>query len=180
MWSDVDWSSVLSFDTPVLETVVRGTLTYLALLVLLRVVSRREIGAMGMADVLVVVLIADAAQNAMAGDYKTVPDGVLLVAVILGWAWLVDWLGYRFSVVERLVKPRRLTLVRKGRMQRKNMAREHVTEDDVWSQLRLHGVKELREVDLACLEPDGRVSVLKADSGDEEEAEAGFRGGGRG
>lgn len=180
MWGDVEWRSVLSFDTPIPEIVVRGTLTYLALLVLLRVVSRREIGAMGMADVLVIVLIADAAQNAMAGDYETVPDGVLLVAVILGWALLVDWLGYRFPAIERLVKPRRLTLVRNGRMLRKNMARELMTEDDVWSQLRLHGVKELREVELACVEPDGRLSVLKAGNGEEDEAPADLRGSPRG
>lgn len=179
MWSDVDWRSVLTFETPVLEIVVRGTLTYLALLVLLRVVSKREVGAIGTADILVIVLIADAAQNAMAGEYKTVPDGVLLVAVILGWALFLDWLGYRFSFVGRLMNPSRLPLVRDGRMLRKNMAHELITEDDLWSQLRLHGVKELHEVEAAYLEPDGRVSVLRVD-GEDDQAPAGFRGGSRG
>ncbi|MDQ3756568.1 MAG: DUF421 domain-containing protein [Actinomycetota bacterium] len=180
MFNGVDWSSVLSFETPILEIVVRGTLTYLALLVLLRVVSKREVGAMGTADLLVIVLVADAAQNAMAGEYKTVADGVLLVAVILGCALLVDWLGYHVPAVERLLKPNRLPLVRNGRMLRKNMAHELVTEDDLWSQLRLHGVKKLSEVEAAYVEPDGRLSVLKAEPADEDEAAAGFRGGGKG
>lgn len=181
MWSDVDWRSVLAFETPVLEIVVRGTLTFLALLVLLRVVSKREVGAMGTADILVIVLIADAAQNAMAGEYKTVADGVLLVAVILGWALLLDWLGYRFPFVERLMNQNKLPLVRNGRMLRKNMARELITEDDLWTQLRMHGVKELHEVEVAYLEPDGRVSVLKVDDdGQDDEAPTGFRGANRG
>jgi len=178
---DVDWRSFLVFETPIPEIVLRGTLTYLALFLLLRVVSKREVGAMGTTDLLVIVLIADAAQSAMAGEYTTVPDGVLLVVVILGWALFLDWLGYRFPTVERLMNPDKLPLVRNGRMLRKNMAHELITEDDLWSQLRLHGVKELHEVSAAYLEPDGRVSVLKAENGEEQdEAATGFRGANRG
>ena len=67
---DVDWAKVFGPDTPVLEIVVRGTVVYLALFVLIRVVFKRQPGAVGIADLLVVVLIADAAQNAMAGTYE--------------------------------------------------------------------------------------------------------------
>jgi uncharacterized membrane protein YcaP (DUF421 family) len=177
MWGDVDWKAVLAFETPILEIVVRGTLTYLALFALLRVVTKREAGALGTTDLLVIVLIADAAQNAMAGEYTTVADGVLLVVVILGWALLLDWLGYHVPAVERVLKPGRLQLVRRGRLMRRNMARELISEDDLWSQLRLHGVKELSQVEAAYLEPDGRVSVLQKGSDDESESGAdGFRG----
>src|SRR3954471_22244442 len=72
----VNWNSVFIPDTPLLEIVVRGTVVYLAIFMLLRVVLKRQSGNLGMSDLLVVVLIADAAQNAMAAEYKSVPDGI--------------------------------------------------------------------------------------------------------
>lgn len=64
--TDVDWQNVLVPETPILEIVVRGTVVYLVLFALMRFVLKREAGAMSPSDLLIVVLIADAAQNAMA------------------------------------------------------------------------------------------------------------------
>jgi len=55
---------------------------------------RREGGQIGIADVLVVVLVADASQNAMASDYKSITEGIVLVATIAFWDYFLDWLGY--------------------------------------------------------------------------------------
>lgn len=107
----VDWAHVLVPETPLLEILVRGTIAYLVLSMLLRVVLRRQAGALGITDLLVVVLVADAAQNAMADNYNSVPDGLFLVAVIVGWAWLLDAASYRFRWLERLLRPRPLPLV---------------------------------------------------------------------
>jgi len=68
----------------------------LALFLLLRLVLKRQSGNMGVTDLLVIVLIADAAQNAMASDYKSVPDGLLLVSTIVFWSYALDWLSYHF------------------------------------------------------------------------------------
>ena len=57
---------------------------------LLRFVLKREAGTLAITDLLVVVLIADAAQNAMADDYRSVPDGLLLVATIVFWSYALD------------------------------------------------------------------------------------------
>src|SRR3954447_9496651 len=101
-------------DTSLLEIFIRGTLVYLTLFVILRVVLKRQRGGVGFTDILVIVLIADAAQNSMAGDYTSVPDGVLLVAVIVGWAYSLDWLAYRLPLVARFVHPPSVPLVRGG------------------------------------------------------------------
>ena len=118
---------------------------------------------MGVTDLLVVVLIADAAQNAMAGDYKSVPDGVLLVGVIVLWAFALNWLSYRFRVVERIVRPPKVPLIRNGQLQRPNLRREMVSVEELWSQLRLQGIDDISTVQAAYMESDGRISVLKAD-----------------
>lgn len=162
---DIDWRGIFVPDTPLLETVVRGTVTYLALFALLRFVLKREAGELGITDLLVVVLIADAAQNAMADDYRSVPDGIVLVATIVFWSWALNWLGYRFPRFQRFVYPPALPLVRDGRLLRRNMRRELITEDELLSQLRLQGVSDLSQVEVAAIEGDGQISVIRRDGG---------------
>ena len=91
------------------ELILRGTLMYWFLFLLLRFVTRRDIGSVGVADILLLVLIADASQNGMAGGYTSVTDGFILVATIAGWNWLLDWAAFRFLSVRRLVESRPLS-----------------------------------------------------------------------
>lgn len=79
MFNDIDWRSIFLPDVSVVEIVLRGSLMYLAIFVLLRLVLKRQIGTLGTTDLLLITLLADASQNAMAGEYKSVPDGFVLV-----------------------------------------------------------------------------------------------------
>jgi uncharacterized membrane protein YcaP (DUF421 family) len=156
----VDWHAVFVPKTPPLETVVRGSLVYLALFLLLRLVLKRQSGTVGVTDLLVVVLIADAAQNAMANGYRSVPDGLALVATIVFWSYALDWLGYRFPRLGRLVHPPPLELVRDGKVLWGNLRKELVTLEELQSQLREQGVEDVAGVKSARMEGDGRISVV--------------------
>ena len=72
---EIDWQSVFIPSLHIGEIVLRGTIVYLFLFILLRLL-RRGAGAIGISDLLVVVLIADAAQNAMASEYKSITEGL--------------------------------------------------------------------------------------------------------
>jgi uncharacterized membrane protein YcaP (DUF421 family) len=157
----VDWRAVFVPKTPLLEIVVRGTVVYLALFAMLRFILKRQSGTVGVTDLLVVVLIADAAQNAMAGEYRSVPDGILLVAVIIGWSYVLDWLGYQFPLVGRIVHPPPLDLIRDGKLLRKNLRTEFITKEELMSQLREQGIGSITEVKSARMEGDGHISVVK-------------------
>lgn len=150
-------------DTPLLETFLRGTVTYLALFLMLRIVLKREAGSVGITDLLVIVLIADAAQNSMAGNYNSIIDGLLLVATIIFWAWTLDWLGYRFPYIQKLIHPAPLPLIRNGQMNKRNMKKELITEEEIMSQLREQGINDISEVKEALLEGDGKFSVVNKD-----------------
>lgn len=150
-----------------LELVVRGTAMYWFLFLLFRFVLRRDVGSIAIADVLLLVLIADAAQNAMAGGYKSITDGIILVGTIAGWNYLVDLLAFRFEVLHRVLEAPPLLLVRSGRMLRANMRRELMTVDDLMAELREHGIQDLSEVKAAYMESGGEVSVLR-DAGSEK------------
>lgn len=161
MSTAVDWKELFGLTLPPLELVVRGTLMYLFLFTLFRVVIKRRIGAVGMADLLVLVIIADAAQNGMAGEYRSVTEGVILVATIIAWEVLIDFLAFRFPGLERLLMPPPLLLIDRGRILWRNLRKELVSELELEAKLREHGVADAREVERAYIEPDGQFTVLK-------------------
>ena len=157
----VDWAGVFGLSVPPLELIVRGSAMYLLLFLLFRVVVRRRVGAVGMADILVLVIVADAAQNAMAGEYKSVTDGAILVGTILAWDMLIDWANWRFPALRGWLEAPPLLLVRNGHVIRRNLRHEFVTEDELESKLRQKGIKDVSEVAEARMESDGEVSVIK-------------------
>ena len=161
---NIDWNSVFVPTVSLAEIVLRGTFVYLLLFFVLRVL-RREAGALGISDLLVVVLIADAAQNAMSSEYKSVTEGAVLVGTIIAWDYALDWLGYRFHAFGRLLRPAPLPLVKDGQLLRQNMRKEMITTEELMSLLREQGVGGLGEVRRCYLEGDGHISVIKSDAG---------------
>jgi uncharacterized membrane protein YcaP (DUF421 family) len=156
-----DIGAALVPDVSPFETVVRGVVVYLAVFVLLRVFLRGRLGALTTSDLLVLVLIADAAQNAMAADYRSITSGVILVATIIAMSFLFDWLAYRVPWIQRHVHPDRKPLVVDGRPIRPNLAAEMMTEEELMTQLHLQGVERFEDVKAAYLEGNGEVSVIK-------------------
>jgi uncharacterized membrane protein YcaP (DUF421 family) len=155
---------LFQLTVPPWELVLRGTLVFWFLFGIFRFVMRRDVGSVGLADVLVLVLIADASQNAMSGGYESVADGAILVSTIVLWNYALDWGAYRFDWVRRVAEPPPLLLVRAGRVMRANLRREMITLDDLQAKLREHGVDDISQVKKAYMEGDGAVTVIRFDS----------------
>jgi uncharacterized membrane protein YcaP (DUF421 family) len=166
LFASPDWSEMFTFSVPPLEIVIRGSLTYWFIFVVLRMAGRRDIGSLGVADMLVLVLIADAAQNGMAGEYVSVIDGMILIATIVGWTVLIDRVVYSVPALSRALAVEHVCLVRDGTLVRRNMRREAITEAELMSELRLQGIDSLARVRRAYIEADGNISVLKASGQD--------------
>jgi len=160
-----DWSSLFVLTVSPVELFVRGSIVYLFLFLVFRTILQRDIGTVGIADILVLVLVADAAQNAMAAEYRSVSDGLILISTILGWNLLFDFLAYRSPRLRRLLQPPEICLVRDGRIIHRNLRREFLTEDDLHAKLREHGINDLAEVRLAYMESDGTISVIPRQAG---------------
>ncbi len=153
-------ADVFDIRVSIAELALRGTLVYWLLFLIFRFVLRRDVGAVGIADILLLVIVADAAQNAMSGGYTTFSEGAILVLTIVAWNWLLDWLSFRYALVRRFAHPRRLTLVKAGVVQRQNMRREFVTLEELHEKLREQGIEKVSDVKAAYLEGDGQISVI--------------------
>ena len=146
-----------------LEMMIRGTAIYWVLLILLRLAGRRDVGSLGTADLLVLVLVADAAGDAMTGASTSVLDGAVVVATIVAWSVAIDRLSYYVPVVDRLLEPESVCIVRNGRMIRANMRREQITRRELMEQLRLKGIGSLGNIKRAYIESTGEFSVITID-----------------
>lgn len=156
----IDWEAVFVPSVGLLEIFFRGTVIYLMIFILLRVM-RRQAGSFAITNILFIVLIADASQNAMSSEYKSITEGALLILTIAFWEFMLDWLSYRSIFVSRLVRPPPLLLIMGGRMVRRNMRQEMITEDELISHLRQQGIEDIGQVKKCYMEDDGHISVLK-------------------
>lgn len=155
----IDWAALFIPKLNLFELVIRGTLVYLMLFVLMRI-FRRNAGNIGIADLLVIVIIADAAQNAMGNKYESVTEGAVLVGTILCWNFLLDWLPYRFPSLKHLLEPAPLLLIKDGRLLHRNLRKEMITKDELQAQIREQGVEMFEQVKICYLEGDGQISVI--------------------
>ncbi|WP_017651370.1 DUF421 domain-containing protein [Fortiea contorta] len=160
----VDWHAIFIPSISVLELFIRGSLVYLALFSVLRFLPSRQLGTLGITDLLVVVLFAEAAQNAMATNYTSITEGGILVGTVIFWSYLLNWLGYKFPEFQRFLNPPPLLLVKNGRAIERHLQRELITEDELMSKLRQQGVEFLTDVKLAFMEADGSISIITSES----------------
>jgi len=155
VFPEIDWSSVFGLTMNPLELVARGSAMFWFLYALFRFVLRRDVGSIAMADILILVIIADASQNAMAGEYRSVSDGMVLVGTIVGWNVLVDWLAFRYAWLRRILEAPMVVLVRNGRMQRNALKEQLMSVDELRAKLRDSGVESVSDVKLATFESNG-------------------------
>jgi uncharacterized membrane protein YcaP (DUF421 family) len=166
----MDLGNLFAFHVSAPELILRGSLIYWFLFLMFRFVLRRDAGAVGIADILLVVLIADASQNAMSGGYETVAEGSVLVATLIGWNYLLDWASFKWAAVRRFAEPAPLLLIDRGRVLARHLRQEFLTRDDLEAQLRQNGVTSISEVKKAYMESDGNFSVIPYDRGTKPEA----------
>ena len=161
---DIDWAEVFALGLSPLELIARGTAVYWFLFLIFRFVVRRDVGSVGVADILILVIVADAAQNAMSGEYTSVADGFVLVGTLIFWNLLLDRLSFHYLWFRRFATAPPLCIVQDGKILRRNMRKEYITDEELWAQLREDGIESLDEVKSVYVELNGKFSVIKRKS----------------
>ena len=158
---NVDLQQLMHFTVSPLELFLRGTLMFWFLFLVFRLVLRRDIGSASVTDFLFVVILGDAAQNSMIGGGTSVSDGMMLVSTLVAWNYVIDALSYRYPRIDRLLAARKLSLIRDGKLQRRNLRKEFITVDEVFEKIREAGLERLDQVKMMHMEADGEISVIE-------------------
>lgn len=164
-----DWGEVFRLSTSIVEILVRGTVMFLAIFAMMRVAGQRESGVHSLTDLLVVVLVAEAAAHGMAGEARGIADSVLLIATILAWSVALDAIAYRWPRLAPLLKSRAKPLIIDGRVNQRALRREFMQREELMAELRLHGITDVKDVARAYLEANGMISVIRADGAEPDE-----------
>ena len=154
-----DWAALFDPNTPALSLVVRASVVYVGLFVMLRLFTFRHAGQMGVADLLLITLIASAVQDGMAQNAHTITSGLILAATIFSWSWFLDWLSARVPMLAWITQTEPRRIVREGRMDKTAMRADLVTEGDLMAQIRKAGVDDLHSIKNAYVEGDGTITI---------------------
>lgn len=143
-----------------LLTAARASFVYVFLLLVVRVLGKREVGATSAFDFLVALILGELVDEIIYGDV-TILQGVTAIVVVALWHVVNAWASFKSQFIDKLTGAPPTVVVRNGAIQRKNLAKERLNEEELFSELRLMGVEDVREVKQATLEPNGKISVLK-------------------
>jgi uncharacterized membrane protein YcaP (DUF421 family) len=146
-----------------LDVAVRSATVYLALLVGLRLTGKRQVGQFTPFDLLLLLLLANAVQNAMVGPNETLWGGLVAAGTLLALNGVVASVAWRTRGAAKILEGMPTILIRHGRVLEPNLVREGISHEDLQRALREHGIENTELVRSAILEVDGAISVLRED-----------------
>jgi len=152
-----------NFSETMLEIVLRTAIVYAVVLIGIRLAGKREVGQMTPFDLALLLLISNAVQTAMTGPDTSVSGGIVAAVTLLLINAAVTQLVWKNRKVRRAIEGSPTILVRHGKIVEKNLEKEKVTADSLTQALREHGIASISDVNIAVLEIDGSISVLKND-----------------
>jgi uncharacterized membrane protein YcaP (DUF421 family) len=143
-----------------LLTVVRASLVYFFLLVVIRILGKRSIGPTSAFDLLVALMLGEVVDEVIYGDVSLL-KGAVVIGVITAWHLVNAYVSYRSKRVDELTSGKPTILVEHGEIKAGNLAKERINENEVYSQLRMQSIDDIQEVKCATLEPSGQISVIQ-------------------
>jgi len=141
--------------------IVGSTLAvYLFIVIAIRLFGKKELAQLSVVDLVFILLISNAVQNAMVGPNATLLGGLVAASTLFMVNYLLKYLQYRYPRFGKMVQGEATMLIYKGEILTSHLKRVKITRDELMEAIREHGIQTVEEVDLAILEVDGNISVL--------------------
>ena len=150
----------MAFVQQYLPIVGSTAAVYAFIVVALRLFGKTEVAQLSLVDLVFILLISNAVQNAMVGSDSTLTGGLVAATTLFVMNYLFKRCLYRIPWLNRLVQGSPVTLVRHGQVDERALSRAMLTRDELMESMREHGVERIADVDMAVLEVDGNISVL--------------------
>ena len=151
---------MFGLTTPWWEIILRTAVVYVVVLVLLRVAGKRELGQMSPVDLVVILVIANAVQNAMTGGDNSLIGGVIAASTLVAMNIAFSRVAHRIPYLEHLFESQATPLVQDGSLVKRNLDHENIDMDELMMAVREHGIEDLSGVEAAYLERDGSISII--------------------
>jgi uncharacterized membrane protein YcaP (DUF421 family) len=146
-----------------LKIVASSVSVYLFIIVAIRLFGKKELAQLSIIDLVFILLISNAVQNAMVGSDSTLVGGLVAASSLFIVNYLFKYLLYKFPKLGNVVQGEELLLINQGKLNMPNMTKARITHEELLEAVREHGVSDISKVDLAILEIDGNISIISND-----------------
>ena len=157
-------------SAPWWEFVLRGVIVYFFLLILLRITGKRQVGQLAPFDLVLLLILSNAVQNAMNAGDDSILAGLILATTLIFLNHLVGFVAYKNRKMEKLIEGQPQVLIHNGQLFTKVMEQQQITDQELKTALRNEGCEKIADVHLAILESNGHVSVLPKKKSDQPAA----------
>jgi uncharacterized membrane protein YcaP (DUF421 family) len=152
-----------------MDIVLRATVIFIALYLLVRLMGKRELGQMTPFELIVLIVIGDLIQQGVTQNDFSLTGAIIAISTIAFLAVAMSWATYFWPWAERLLEGQPRVIVRDGEILQANLRRDRLTRSEIEAEMRLAGIGHLRDVAWAILETQGKISFIRhADGGGEE------------
>ena len=151
--------SVLSI--PIIEKIIRPIIIYVFLLIALRLAGKRSLASLNSFDLVVLLSISNTVQNAIIGDDTTVSGGIIGASTLLITNYLMVRFFFKHRRLDELIEGKPTTLIKDGKIMKKNLEHEFITERELEIAAHKQGFHTLEDVDSAELEPGGGIAFFE-------------------
>ena len=148
---------------PYIDIVLRAIAVYIFMIVALRIFGKKELAQLSITDLVFILLISNAVQNAMVGPDTSLKGGLIAAAALFAANYTLKKILYKNARISELLQGEALLLVYNGVIQIQNCAKAEITMQELDAAIREHGVNNVSEVDLAMMEVDGNISIVSKD-----------------
>lgn len=145
---------------PYWKIILSSVSVYLFIVVAIRLSGKKELTQLSVIDLVFILLISNAVQNAMVGTDSSLSGGLVAATSLFIVNYLFKSIMYRFPKLNKLIQGEPLLLIYHGKLNRKNMIEAKISIKEIMEAIREHGVAEITQVDLAVLEVDGNISLI--------------------
>ena len=147
-----------------MDLVLRAIVVFAFLLVLTRVIGKRELSSMQPFDLILLIILGDAVQQGLTQDDYSLTGAVLVVGTIAVLQVFVSWLTYRYKRLRPMIEGEPIIVLEDGNPIDRNLKRERLTVEDIAEEARKQSIAHLDQVRYAILETDGQISFIKKQS----------------
>lgn len=174
LWPDSsEWSKIFFPEASFGEMVIRTLVVFFVVLVVFRLVGKKEVNQAVMTDLLMVILIAEIAGNAMIGQETSVLGCLTSAMTLVGSWYILNWFTARSEKATKFVEGTPTLMVAEGKMLTDNMKKENLSREELFAALRGQGIESLSDVRYAVMELDGKLSIIQKDAPDSKSASSG-------
>jgi uncharacterized membrane protein YcaP (DUF421 family) len=148
-----------------MDIVLRATVMFFALYLLVRIMGKRELAQLTPFELIVLVVLGDLIQQGVTHNDFSLTGAILAIATMGFWALAMSWLSFLSPKVEAILDGEPRVIVRNGQVVQENLNRDRITHAEILSEMRQAGIAHLGDVAWAILEPQGKMSFIKRETG---------------